>query len=1234
MKHFIFSCKKLSNYVSLFLLLILMIISNNAFAQLNTTLVSQFDYEPLLNDIWGYAENGREYAIVGTREGTSVVDVTNPETPIEIDFIPGTFSTWRDMKTWGHYAYVTNDTGGGMDIIDLQYLPDSITYTTWFGGDYQEEFLSSSKAHNIFIDENGIAYLSGGEANGVLILDVDANPTNPLVVGHYTDAYSHDLFVRNDTLWNAEIYLGQFAVVDVSDKENTVIMGFHDTPSEFTHNCWLSDDGNYLFTTDEKSGAYIGAYDVSDISDIQEIDRIRSSPGSGVIPHNVFVKDNYLVASYYRDGVVIIDATYPQNMVITGYYDTSLLEGNGFNGAWGVYPYLPSGNILVSDMEGGLFIIEADYTPASYITGTVINSETGIPVPEASISIDGFGDASTSTDLFGNFITGIAEEGTITLNIDLYGYESQSVEVSVSNGVVSDITVDFMPLPSFTAQVEVINVETQQPIADAMVQIEIEALSTIVNLSTNEDGVAELSLFYEQEYPIVVGKWEYKTQAINQVLSAESNTLTVYLFPGYYDDFYFDFDWTVENDANTGGWERGEPQEVQFAGNIMQPGTDFPDDVGRNCYVTGNTPSLAGNINNGVVRLFSPIFDLTNYDNPMLSYARFLGLQDGSNDSMRIQLSNGVQTITLETLYDDDPYEYQWQLNSFMLTDLIELTDNMQLIVSISDDNEFGHIVEGAIDLFEVREANAPSVEFTADTTTNCGELIVNFNNLASNYESVQWYFPGADTELSNDLYPSVSYSNAGSYPVSLVATNGFGTDSIGIADFITVLESPTANLSLANELACDSEAVSFVSDNELLNYSYELTNIATGSTTNNTGLSLGDLAAGDYEISIFYENEDACSATQSFDFTVNTTPSVDLQISTLDGIAVSAATALCQGQDFLITAQGEFSDSFSFDWSGNIPVTASTNNQTQITASNLGFVNVQAGEVGGCIANESIFIQVADPTFSIAGNTQLCEGETLNLTATGGAELTYQWTGEGISGDTNVSEITADLAAGIYQYTANVTAFACTDVSNTVEVVVSPTPSIDLALTANAGDAFEIVEGEVAETFCQSDIIYLAASDNNGLDDIIYYWVGSFIDSQEGGTITISPDVAEGAYEYVLVAETELGCESFDTVTLNYGACVGIANAPIAQYDLAIYPNPTSNRQFVVEAGNLPTNISEAMLSISNVAGQLVHQQALNVSNGSSQQSIRLPDTCAEGMYFVNINTSTTQHTAKLICW
>lgn len=331
----------------------------------NMTLLGQLDYEDGVNDVWGYADQqGNEYALVGLVNGTSIVDVTDPAQPIEKAYIPGPTSTWRDLKTWGNYAYVVHDTysgdlpSQGLLIVNLKDLAaGEITFSSF---DFDGQL---TNAHNIYIDENGCVYLFGGNfaIGGALMFDVSQDPENPVYLGVFDDYYLHDGMVRGDTLWGAAIHEGVVAAIDVSDKSDPVILGSTFTPGTFTHNAWISDDGNYVFTTDEITSGYIAAVDVSNVTDMSVIDQIQSwSPQENVIPHNTHVKGNFLVTSYYCDGVTVVDASDPFNLQEVAYFDTSDSIGGTSSGAWGTYPWLPSNRILVTDRQEGLHILSVD----------------------------------------------------------------------------------------------------------------------------------------------------------------------------------------------------------------------------------------------------------------------------------------------------------------------------------------------------------------------------------------------------------------------------------------------------------------------------------------------------------------------------------------------------------------------------------------------------------------------------------------------------------------------------------------------------------------------------------------------------------------------------------------------------------------------------------------------------------------------------------------------------------
>ena len=105
-------------------------------AQLNMELTDQLEYSDDLNDIWGWTdpETGTEYALVGLREGVSIVSLADRQNIVEVARIPGQASTWRDLKTWGSFAYVTTDQGGtteGVTVIDLSNLPEEAPYYHW-----------------------------------------------------------------------------------------------------------------------------------------------------------------------------------------------------------------------------------------------------------------------------------------------------------------------------------------------------------------------------------------------------------------------------------------------------------------------------------------------------------------------------------------------------------------------------------------------------------------------------------------------------------------------------------------------------------------------------------------------------------------------------------------------------------------------------------------------------------------------------------------------------------------------------------------------------------------------------------------------------------------------------------------------------------------------------------------------------------------------------------------------
>jgi len=651
------------------------------YAQLNIDSIVNFSFPANrggVTDLWGYVDEfGNEYAIVGMEEGVSIVDISTPNTPIEVFYTSGPTSGWRDIKVWEDVAYVTNESSGGLMIINMDVLPGG-TLTQGDVSSFTGSVNSFSSAHNIYIDENGIGYIVGADkGGGANIIDIASNPLNPIELGAYHGYYFHDAMVRGDTLWGAAIRNGFFVAVDVSDKSNPVTLATHNTPGFFTHNCWISDDGQTLFTTDEKNDAYIGAFDVSNFSNITEIDRIQSNPGKGSAPHNVFYKNGYIITSYYTDGVTIHDVSDPSNMVEVGNYDTSpAFSGNGFFGCWGVYPYLPSGLIIASDRQNGLFVLGPTYVSGAYLEGSVIDSLTTANLDGVQVSLAS-NSALTNTNVLGNYKTGWVA-GTFDITFTKNGYKRKIIQnVNLIAGNTTTLDAELVPSVTFTMQGKVLKSLTLAPIPNAIVKIENDLFTATV--LTDALGNYTIPNVEEGTYEVFITKWGYSMLCANGAyFSPSSNQHDYIIDKGYYDDFTFDLGWTISGTASSGVWERAVP-----VGGNGDPYDDVTTDCNDMAYVTGNN-GVGDDVGGGETILISPVFDLTTYANPYLEFSRWFFHNQNANvvtDSMVVRLSNGITDVLIDSATLHSEEMYSWEKKSIRILDYISLTNNMQFII-------------------------------------------------------------------------------------------------------------------------------------------------------------------------------------------------------------------------------------------------------------------------------------------------------------------------------------------------------------------------------------------------------------------------------------------------------------------------------------------------------------------------------------------------------------------------
>jgi choice-of-anchor B domain-containing protein len=729
-------------------LVLISLLTFHSQAQSNIELLGQIDYQALhnanLNDVWGYVDEvGNEYAIVGTSKGTSIVDVSDPTSPTEVFWVAGSTSIWRDPCVFGDYAYVTTEAEDGLTIIDLTPLPGSAVlpttlYTGPAGGEWQS-------AHTCFVDENGVAYIFGANRGqgGVIMLDVETNPMAPIELGIFDDWYAHDGFVRNDTMFLAHINDGFFSMVDAADKANPILIGTKHTPNNFTHNIWPSNDGNNVFTTDEVSGAFITSYSIQNPAAIEEVDRTQHSPGTGVIPHNTHVKGDFLITSYYSDGITIHDITNPESIILVGNYDTYPAQTSGFDGCWGVYPFLPSGTIIAADITEGLYLLKPTYKKASYLIGDVVDALTNLPLSQVSVQIIGNSEADF-TNTLGHYSSGILGENVYTVEYTKVGYYPQTIQLNLFQSVVQEQDIQLVPIPPFALTVNVVEAGSGNPISDVQLAFKTDLIEHVG--LTNGIGEENLTLFYQQDYMVIAGKWGYKTTCFEQLVDQNTNLLTIEMEPGYMDEFTFDFGWSVAGTATSGTWERGVPNTTNSG---SAPAQDAEFDCSDKAFVTGNANSLNpdnDDIDNGDTRLTSPLMDLTAYTDPHLNFTQWFYCYFGAtpDDTLEVVVSNGLTSaIVSKTGSTMSDFAF-WEPVSIRLQDYISITNSMTVKFNVSDLDPLINITEAGIDYFFISNEN------TLESDVLVGNKTLIYPNPFNDQLLVSGLEIGSDIEVYN----------------------------------------------------------------------------------------------------------------------------------------------------------------------------------------------------------------------------------------------------------------------------------------------------------------------------------------------------------------------------------------------------------------------------------------------------------------------------------------------------
>ncbi|MCB9284069.1 MAG: choice-of-anchor B family protein [Lewinellaceae bacterium] len=1021
----------------------------------NITLLGHFD-DPSLpsasgtryNEVWGYVDcELREYAILGSAHYVHFFNLENPASPQQVaSFTGGATTIWRDMKTFRDRAYsVCDQCGEGLMVFDLSNLPNSVTKTN-----QTPQFFQS--AHNIFIDENaGRLYVAGSntKSNGVIILDLNGDPDHPTMIGNPSlpGGYIHDIYVRNNIGYCSSGNNGYW-VYNFSNPQNPVLLGTltNYPQSGYNHSSWLNGSGQYAVMADETHNKGLKMLDVSDLTDITVTDVFRSAllapADTASIPHNPFIRDNYVFVSYYHDGVQVFDMSDPYNVQQVAWYDTYPGNTNysGYEGCWGVYAFLPSGTILGSDMSHGLYILSLD--------NITLNSIPHPTFPNSTLTLTG--------------VNPFCEGGSVTLSVtpsatDVEWYrngvllpvQGNPIQVQEAGWYKATIYNEYCAVQSDSVEVKVI------PLPDP-------TLTPIGNPVICEGGAVVLSV----DPSATTIKW-YR----NGVLFQTGNPLIQVQQAGIYYAILYN-------------------QSCQIQTNSVQVQVlSYPDPVitltGLPVICEGESVLLSADPSATAVDWYLN-GDLLPWEDTQIEvqagggyyavvYNQFCSVQTNTIGIQVIPLPN--QEITLSgdpsicdgdsVLLSVDPYAtvVQWYLNGQLLPwEDTQIEVQEPGVYSAFLANQFCSTQSDSVEI-QVLPFPDPGIAVSGDPVFCAGNST--FLSVDPTATAIEWYQNG---ELLSWEDPQIEVQESGVYSAVLFNQScAIQTDSVEIQ--VIPLPDPEITLSGA-PVICAGNSVWLSADTTATSIEWFL-----------DGQSLG---WEDPQIEV--QEPGVYSATLYNQFCEITSNSQEIQVIPLPSpeISVFGEPSTCEGGSVVLsldtsaTAVEWYLDGVLQNWEG-----------TQIEAQEGGVYSATLFNQFCEKASDSVEIQILpfpNPGITLSGEPSICEGESVLLSVDTSATA-VEWYLDGVLQDWEGTQIEAQ-EGGVYS--ATVFNQFCEIASDSVEVQVIPLPNPGISLSGEPS----ICEGESVLLSVDTS----ATAVEWYLDGVLQGWEGTQIEAQEGG--------------------------------------------------------------------------------------------------------------------------------------
>ncbi len=643
------------------------------------------------NDVWGYVSpSGREYAIMGLSSGTAFVEVTNPGNAQVVAFRSGPSSLWRNMKTYKTYAYAVSEGGGGIQVFDLSQI-DSGTVTQLGSIDAST---GTTATHTMiisnYVDQGGteraFLYRMGGGSNGLRIYSL-ANPAVPVLVGSWSPKYVHDgavYYYSSGPYAGKEVFFacgglngGQtdtgMDILDVTNKSAITTIGRCTyANANFCHQVWLSEDRQFAYINDELDEDNRGIYAVGRIVNVSNLAApvVVGTYNTGLtsIDHNEYVKGNLLYCSNYTTGLRIFDISNGASPQQVAWFDTfpnddgTASGAATFNGLWSNYPFLPSGTILGSDLESGLFVWRVGPEPAT------------IDFPEGQPSWFGVRQRVAVEVTPGSGFS-LGQNG-VRLNTTIGGVQASTPMQEESPGlwVASAPPVACGATVSWSISVDVAD--------GSVIRSPLQGDYT----GTGGSGVTQISRD-----------------------ACEVSTGWTIGAPG--------------DNATAGLWINADPvgTAAQPENDVSSDGTRCF--ITGNGAVGGAVG--AADIDGGTTTLTSPAYSIAGLTDPRISYWRWFSNNQGAApnlDTMPIQISgdNGASWTQLELVSENAG---AWVQKSFRVRDFVSPAATTVRLRFIARDLDSGSVVEAGVDEISVSDTRCATGDLDGNGIVDAGDI-------------------------------------------------------------------------------------------------------------------------------------------------------------------------------------------------------------------------------------------------------------------------------------------------------------------------------------------------------------------------------------------------------------------------------------------------------------------------------------------------------------------------------